>query len=113
MAAKHTIWMLLAVGLFAAFGSQVPGCVGANLPKRGSVVDASTGQPIAGVAVIASAHFYANVVSPECSASNYPYRYITTTNARGEFNIRFRHNGRYGIAMLMACRATKNGWLPQ
>ncbi len=86
MTPKHITWIILATGFCLVFGSQVPGCFSADSPKRGSVLDASTGQPIANATVIASAHFYANGLLGG-SASNYPYRYITTTNAEGEFTI--------------------------
>lgn len=72
--------------LLLLFGSQMRGCAVANVAKTGTVVDADTGKRVAGVTVIASAHFYADGIFGG-AASNYPYRYITHTDARGEFII--------------------------
>jgi hypothetical protein len=50
------------------------------------VVDEADGRGMPGVTVIASAHFYADGLLGG-AASNYPYRYITRTDASGDFYI--------------------------
>lgn len=68
-----------------AFLPQIRGCVAADSPKVGRVVGAD-GRGMPGVTVIASAHFYADGLLGG-AASNYPYRYVTRTDASGAFYI--------------------------
>ena len=82
---KTLLWIFL-FAIVLAFLPQVPGCVMTNAPKAGRVVDATTGEGMPGVTVIASAHFFAqNPVHG--SASDYPYRIITQTDAHGAYYI--------------------------
>ena len=72
--------------IVVAFLPQIRGCTAANAPKVGRVVDETDGRGLPGVTVIASAHFYADGILGG-SASNYAYRYVTQTNAGGNFVI--------------------------
>jgi len=83
MKTSLTIIYLLVV---LAFLPQIPGCVMANMPKTGRVIDATTGKGMAGVAVIASAQFAAQNLIHGSNVSC-RYRIITHTDADGGYYI--------------------------
>jgi hypothetical protein len=49
-------WTIAGTVFVLLFGLQIPGCMTANTPKVGRVVNATTGKGMAGVTVIASAY---------------------------------------------------------
>lgn len=66
------------------FLPQIPGCVMANTPKTGRVIDAATGKGLAHVAVIAAAEFNAqNLIHGTNSSCR--YRIIAYTDADGSY----------------------------
>src|ERR1700752_2892876 len=85
---KVTLLVLLAP--FAALVLfNLPGFLMARVPKTGRIVDATSGEGIPDVTVIASATFYAcgGLVETRC-ASNTEYRMLTRTDANGRYWIR-------------------------
>ena len=78
--------VLIVALIFLPFLSQAPGCVMANSPKVGRVVDEVTGKGLADATVIASARF--NVELPSGgSGSDMPYRVIARTDRDGNYFI--------------------------
>lgn len=82
-------WIILF--FFVVFAlPQIPGCVMANSPKKGRVVDKTTGQGMADVAVIATAEFSADNGfrfhggggGPRCT-----YKVVTFTDNNGDYSI--------------------------
>ncbi len=74
-------WIVLCL-VVLPFSAQIPGCMMANTPKFGRIVDA-TGKGMADVAVIALGHFRAD--SFHGSAAGYSYRIVTRTDVEGNY----------------------------